>query len=68
MNQPDNQKDPAGYDAALTQAGLILIGFVLLAVIIVVVLVDNSQAPWHVKTACVGVALMGFVSLAGWLD
>ncbi|NBR06944.1 MAG: hypothetical protein EBT92_14375 [Planctomycetes bacterium] len=75
QNQPDNQNDPsfdpheqAGHDAALTQASLILLGFVLTAIIIVTVLVDNSQAPWQVKATCVGVALMGFISLAGWLD
>jgi hypothetical protein len=80
QNQPDNQNDPSlndpsfdhheqsGHDDDLAQASLILIGVFLVAVITVTVLVDNSQASWEIKAGCVMIALMGFVSLAGWLD
>jgi len=70
MNQDPNfdGHEQRGHDDALTQAGLILIGIVLTAIIIIVVLVDNSEAPWQIKASCVGAALMGFTILAGWLE
>lgn len=65
--EPDNQSR-IRHGSALTQAGLILLGFVLTAIIIVTVLVDNSEASWEVKMGCVGIALGSFTIIAGWID
>lgn len=70
MNQDPNfdGHEQRGNDSALTQAGLILLGMVLTAVIVVTVLVDNSDADPSVKMSCVGVALGGLVIILGWIE
>jgi hypothetical protein len=70
MNQDPNfdGHEQRGNDSALTQAGLILLGMVLTAVIVVTVLVDNSDASWETKAGCVSVALTGLVILLRWID
>lgn len=70
MNQDPNLDghEQRGNDSALTQAGLILLGMVLTAIVVVTVLVDNSDASWEVKFGCVFTALLALVILLGWLD
>lgn len=70
MNQDPNfdGHEQRGPDDDLTQASLIPIAMVITSIIIITVLVDNSEAPWQIKMVFVGTALSSFIILAGWLD